>query len=53
MDGESADAKLSDFKLVKVVGRGSFGKVFLVEHKKTGKTYAMKSLNKATLIEFD
>jgi serum/glucocorticoid-regulated kinase 2 len=47
------EAKLSDFKIIKVIGRGSFGKVFLVQKKDSGNTYAMKSLNKATLLEFD
>jgi p90 ribosomal S6 kinase len=42
----------SQFELLKVLGQGSFGKVFLVR-KKTGKDagtlYAMKVLKKATL----
>lgn len=42
---------LDDFKLLKVVGRGSFGKVMLVQHKETSEVYAMKSLRKDALIE--
>ncbi|XP_065175255.1 ribosomal protein S6 kinase 2 beta-like [Sycon ciliatum] len=41
-----------DFELLKVLGQGSFGKVFLVRKKKGadgGKLYAMKVLRKATL----
>ena len=50
-----------NFKILKVVGRGSFGKVFLVEKKKFGTTpesrkesqqyYAMKVLKKSNLLE--
>ncbi|GCA65126.1 hypothetical protein KIPB_016316, partial [Kipferlia bialata] len=40
-----------DFKLLATVGEGSFGKVFLVEHRYTGRRYAMKVLKKRTLIE--
>jgi protein-serine/threonine kinase len=31
---------------MQVIGRGSFGKVMLVEHIKSGKLYAMKILRK-------
>lgn len=34
------------FEILKVIGRGSFGKVFLVRHKESLKLYAMKSLRK-------
>ena len=35
-----------DFELLKVVGRGSFGKVMMVKKKDTNKVYAMKILKK-------
>ena len=48
-----------NFKILKVVGRGSFGKVFLVEKKKfmtestkdSQQYYAMKVLKKSNLLE--
>mmetsp|Transcript_45399 Transcript_45399/g.52222 ORF Transcript_45399/g.52222 Transcript_45399/m.52222 type:complete len:528 (+) Transcript_45399:136-1719(+) len=44
---------LDDFKLIKVVGRGSFGKVMLVEKKGNNEIYAMKTLRKDALIDKD
>lgn len=41
---------VSDFQPIKVLGKGSFGKVILVKHKKTGKLYAQKQLKKVTMI---
>ena len=40
---------LSDFELVKVIGRGSFGKVYLVRRNGTDNFYAMKKLAKAVV----
>ena len=34
------------FKILKVIGRGSFGKVYLVQKKDNDKLYAMKTLKK-------
>ena len=42
---------IDDFKLLKVLGKGAFGKVMLVAAKDSGKLYAMKSLSKAVLAE--
>ena len=44
---------LEDFQVMKVLGRGSFGKVTLVQYKKTGEYYAMKSLKKDVLLDQD
>jgi serum/glucocorticoid-regulated kinase 2 len=38
---------------MKVIGRGSFGKVCLVQYKQTGEYYAMKSLKKDVLLDQD
>jgi len=45
----SKKVKLSHFEILKVIGRGSFGKVFLVKHIKSGQWYAMKSVRKENL----
>jgi serine/threonine protein kinase len=45
---------LSDFEIIKVIGRGSFGKVFLVQKKGDNtKMYAMKSLRKDVILDYD
>ncbi len=36
-----------DFKIIKVIGRGTFGKVFMVKKKDSQQIYAMKVLKKA------
>eukprot|EP00049_Salpingoeca_infusionum_P023492 m.12448 g.12448 ORF g.12448 m.12448 type:complete len:592 (+) comp5826_c0_seq2:140-1915(+) len=45
--------KLDDYALLKVLGRGSFGKVLLAEHKKTKQVCAIKVLKKIGIIEDD
>ena len=42
---------VSDFELLKVLGRGSFGKVMQVRRKKDGKVYAMKILKKKAIVQ--
>mmetsp|Transcript_32190 Transcript_32190/g.49225 ORF Transcript_32190/g.49225 Transcript_32190/m.49225 type:complete len:137 (-) Transcript_32190:759-1169(-) len=42
---------LHDFTMLKVIGRGSFGKVYLVRKKDSGQAYAMKILKKDQLIK--
>jgi serine/threonine protein kinase len=42
---------LEDFKIKKVLDKGSFGKVFLVVNSLDGNEYAMKRINKDILIE--
>ncbi len=42
--------RLVDFQIVKIIGRGGFGKVFLVKNRQNQKYYAMKSLKKDEVI---
>ncbi|CAF3403872.1 unnamed protein product [Rotaria sp. Silwood1] len=44
---------IDDFHFMKVLGKGSFGKVLLGEHKATGETFAIKVLNKDAIIQND
>lgn len=41
---------LDDFEIMKVIDKGSFGKVFLVSNRKMDKMYAMKRINKDLLL---
>eukprot|EP00708_Paratrimastix_pyriformis_P002498 GAFH01001246.1.p1 GENE.GAFH01001246.1~~GAFH01001246.1.p1 ORF type:complete len:537 (-),score=118.81 GAFH01001246.1:169-1605(-) len=45
----SARVGLQDFEMLRVVGKGSFGKVLQVRHKATGGIFAMKILKKSEL----
>ena len=45
--------ELDDFQIMKVLGRGTFGKVCLVQYKPTKEYYAMKSLKKDVLLDID
>lgn len=47
------DVKLEDFKLVVVLGRGTFGKVYLSELRQNKQLYAIKSIRKDVLLEYD
>lgn len=42
--------KTSDFRMIKVIGRGACGEVQLVRHLKTQKVFALKRLEKAEVI---
>eukprot|EP01017_Pseudomicrothorax_dubius_P036462 TRINITY_DN5222_c0_g1_i6.p1 TRINITY_DN5222_c0_g1~~TRINITY_DN5222_c0_g1_i6.p1 ORF type:complete len:383 (-),score=64.43 TRINITY_DN5222_c0_g1_i6:718-1866(-) len=50
---EGEKVTLDDFVTLKVLGRGFFGKVLLVEKKSTGELYAMKTLTKENVLEAD
>ncbi|OUM51964.1 hypothetical protein BVG19_g1110 [[Candida] boidinii] len=41
---------IEDFDLLKVIGKGSFGKVMQVRKKDTGKIYALKSIRKSHIV---
>ncbi|KAJ3040456.1 Serine/threonine-protein kinase [Rhizophlyctis rosea] len=44
---------VDDFQTVKVIGKGAFGEVRLVQKQDTGKIYAMKTLRKADMMKKD
>lgn len=44
---------LEDFNTVKVIGKGAFGEVRLVQKRDTGKIYAMKTLLKSEMYKKD
>jgi len=43
--------RVDSFKMIKVIGKGSFGKVFLVRENHTGDMYALKVLRKDNIIK--
>jgi serum/glucocorticoid-regulated kinase 2 len=45
------EIKVEDFQIVRILGRGAFGKVYLVLYKPTNEYYAMKCLKKEFLID--
>lgn len=47
---ETKPLSIEDFDLLKVIGKGSFGKVMQVRKKDTGKIYALKSIRKAHIV---
>ena len=50
---ELHEVKIHDFKLLTVLGRGAFGKVYLGELKQNQKLYAIKVIRKDVLLEQD
>ena len=46
IEGYEQEPNMSDFETIKQLGYGSFGKIFLVIHKKTRAKYALKKINK-------
>jgi len=45
--------RFEDFKILMVLGRGAFGKVFLAELTTDKSLYAVKSIRKDILIDLD
>lgn len=45
-DIPSSTVNLNHFRLLRVVGKGAFGKVRIVERKDTGLTFALKYIRK-------
>lgn len=50
-DKNKDQVKLEDFKILKLLGRGGFGKVMLCQKSSDGKLYAMKILRKKDIVE--
>jgi serine/threonine protein kinase len=48
---KSPTYSLADFEILNLLGKGTFGKVFLVKNKCNGKLYAMKILKKERIIK--
>ena len=46
INGLEPEATIKDFTILGVIGEGSFGKVTLVRHNKTGSQYAIKQISK-------
>jgi len=49
---DTAAVHLDDFEILRVIGRGTYGKVQLVRNKNDGQLYAMKSMSKRLLAEY-
>ena len=45
-NSDASKISLADFDLIKVLGRGSYAKVLMVEYKKTKRVYALKVIKK-------
>jgi len=43
-------ANRNDFTIIKTIGKGAFGSVFLVEHNLLGSCHAMKVLSKERVL---
>ncbi|CAK8674500.1 unnamed protein product [Clavelina lepadiformis] len=52
-DREKAAITMNDFRPVAVLGRGHFGKVLLMQHKRSNKMYAIKALKKGDIVARD
>ena len=51
VDRTNSGANLEQFKIIKRIGEGAFGKVYLVQ-RNTEKLYAMKCIRKDLIIEY-
>ena len=51
LGGASSKLTPGDFDILSLVGQGAFGKVFQVQHRATGRIFAMKVMKKAAVLE--
>ena len=49
-DMERSTVDFSDLSLIRTIGTGSFGRVLIVNHLPTNNTYALKCMQKATIV---
>ncbi|RLN60743.1 hypothetical protein BBJ29_007141 [Phytophthora kernoviae] len=49
---EQKQIKFDDLQVMRTLGSGTFGRVKLVKHKPTGMAYALKVLNKASVVAY-
>ncbi|KAJ1673581.1 hypothetical protein EV182_004959, partial [Spiromyces aspiralis] len=49
-DRESKKVTLDDFEMLKFIGKGAYGMVYLVKHKHSDRYFAMKVLRKASIL---
>ncbi|KAI9009529.1 kinase-like domain-containing protein [Gaertneriomyces semiglobifer] len=50
-NGQNRSLTIDDFELLKVIGKGSFGKVMQVRKRDTNRIYAMKIIRKSHIVE--
>ena len=50
-ENDEASYSLQDFKIIKLIGRGTFGKVYLVKDQRKNQLFAMKSIRKDRIIQ--
>ncbi|KAJ2776238.1 hypothetical protein GGI15_004903 [Coemansia interrupta] len=48
--GRPTKASIDDFSVLRLIGKGGYGKVYLVQHKFSHRYYAMKVLRKASIL---
>ena len=44
---------IDDYNILKQIGKGGFGKVFLAQHKETKEYHAVKCMRKDVILEYD
>lgn len=49
-NGKACGYKLCEFQLLKTIGTGTFGRVYVCKYKDTSKYYAMKILKKSEVV---
>ena len=50
-DRKDTEISLDDFEIKELIGKGAFGKVFLVQNEVTKEVFAMKQLRKDVLLD--